>query len=268
VIVTILGTGSKGNAIIVESEGTRVLVDAGFGPRTLGTRMAAMGIAPESIAAIVVTHEHTDHVSGACAAARKWGWKIYATAGTIMSTPGMLRLRPTAVDVREHVALDTMRVRCVRIPHDAMEPVALVVEAPATGTRVGIALDLGHVPAGVESALRDLDALIVESNHDLDMLRHGPYPPSVQDRIAGARGHLDNRAAARLARSVAHRGLRHVVLAHLSEHNNSAAVAQQTADAALRTSAFRGSLSVARQDAVTQFSVERRRRVVQLAFDL
>lgn len=250
---------------MLDIDGSRVLVDAGFNAKTLAARMRLAEIAPESIGALILTHEHTDHVSGACTAARKWGWTIYATPGTIASTPGLPALRPQVIDPALPLALDRMEVRCLRTPHDAREPIALVVTETATGTRLGIAYDLGHVPAGVESTLRELDALILESNHDDEMLRAGPYPVVVQNRIAGANGHLSNRAASELGRRVAHRGLRHLVLAHLSTNNNSASVARETMDAALRASPFRGTLTVARQDALTCFSVERARRVEQLA---
>lgn len=263
--VTILGSGSRGNAVVIEADGARMLVDAGFTARTLGTRMAAADIAPESIDAVLLTHEHSDHVSGACTAARKWGWKVFATAGTIAGTPGLSALRPVAVDPGTPLVLDTMQVRCVRSPHDASEPVAVVVDVPSTGTCLGIAYDLGHVPVRIEQAMRQLDALILESNHDEEMLRSGPYPLVVQDRIAGANGHLSNRAAAELARRVAHRGLRHVVLAHLSEQNNTPDVAHAAVGQSLRTTAFRGTLSVARQNAVTSFTVERTCRVQQLS---
>jgi len=262
--VTILGSGSRGNALVIDVEGSRVLVDAGFNAKTLASRMRLAEIAPESIGALILTHEHTDHVSGACTAARKWGWTVYATPGTIAATPGLQALRPLSIDPQASIALDRMEVRCMRTPHDAREPIGMVVHATTSGTRLGIAYDLGHVPAGVEAALRDLDALILEANHDDEMLRAGPYPVVVQNRIAGANGHLSNRAASDVGRRVAHRGLRHLVLAHLSANNNSAAVARQTMDAALRSSAFRGSLTVARQDALTCFSVERARRVEQL----
>lgn len=251
--------------MVLEADGARVLVDAGFNAKTLASRMAAADIAPESISALVITHEHTDHVSGACTAARKWGWSVYATAGTIAGTPGLSALRPHAIDPREPIVLDTMQFRCVRTPHDATEPIALVVDAPSSGARLGIAYDLGHVPAGVEQAMRHLDALILESNHDEEMLRNGPYPVVVQDRIAGSHGHLSNRAAAELARRVAHRGLRHVVLAHLSESNNTPDVARGTVDAAVRSTAFRGTLTVASQNAVTSFAIHRARRVEQLS---
>lgn len=265
--VSILGSGSRGNAIVVECEGARILVDAGFPARTLAARLQTAGVAPESISALILTHEHTDHVSGACVAARRWGWKVYATAGTIAGTPGLLELRPKVIDTKETLTLDSMQVRCVRTPHDAAESIAVVVDGTSSGARLGIAYDLGHVSAAIDGAMRHLDALILEANHDDDMLRTGPYPPVVQARIAGSHGHLSNTAAGRLARTAAHRALRHVVLAHLSQNNNTPDVARATVDGALRGSAFRGSLSVAGQDSVTQFSIAHVRRVEQLAFD-
>ncbi|MEO6443906.1 MAG: MBL fold metallo-hydrolase, partial [Gemmatimonadaceae bacterium] len=137
--VTILGSGSRGNAVLLESDGVRVLVDAGFNAKTLAARLATVSVAPESIAALVLTHEHGDHISGACTAARKWGWKVYATAGTVMGTAGLPALGPVVIDAQERLVLDTMSFRCVRTPHDAAESVALVVEAPSSGARVGIA---------------------------------------------------------------------------------------------------------------------------------
>lgn len=262
-IVTILGSGSRGNAILLESSGARVLVDAGFGVRSLAARCASVSIPPESIGALVLTHEHGDHAGGACAAARKWGWTVFATAGTIAGTPGLSALGPTVIQCGRSTVLDTMRLSCVRTPHDAAESIALVAEG-ASGERVGIAYDLGHAPDGMDRDLDRVDALIVEANHDEGLLHAGPYPPVVQARIASARGHLSNLAAARLARTVAHAGLRHLVLAHLSQQNNTPDVARRTVEGSLRTSAFRGTLSVAGQDRVVQFDVARAQRVEQL----
>lgn len=263
--VTILGSGSRGNAVVVEADGVRMLVDAGFNAKTLAARMATVDIAPESISAVVLTHEHSDHVAGVCTAARKWGWRVFGTAGTIRGTPGLSVLRPVAVDVDVPLTLETVTVRCVRTPHDADEPVALVVEGLACGTRLGIAYDMGHVPAGLVRTFQQLDGLILEANHDDEMLRGGPYPVVVQNRIAGSHGHLNNQAAAALARQLVHRGLRHLVLAHLSQHNNTAALARSTVDAATRSTAFRGTLTVSGQDTVTSFALQRARRVEQLS---
>jgi phosphoribosyl 1,2-cyclic phosphodiesterase len=263
-IVTVLGTGSQGNATVVECDDVRVLIDAGFPARTIARRLRLAGIAPESIQAMVLTHAHGDHVSGARVAARRFGWAIYATQGTIDAMPELEDLSPTVVRARETVHLDTLRISPLRIPHDCAEPVALCVESATTGARVGIAYDLGHVPMALENALHDLDALVLESNHDDVMLRNGPYPRSVQQRIAGAYGHLSNGAAARLVRHIASGALRHVVLAHLSEQNNTPEAARSAVARGLKGTAFRGTLSVAGQHTVTRVTVARSRRVEQM----
>jgi phosphoribosyl 1,2-cyclic phosphodiesterase len=264
-IVTILGTGSEGNAIVVEGDDERILVDAGFPARTLARRLRQAGIAPESIRALVLTHAHGDHACGARVAARAFGWTVYATAGTLRAMPELSAVGTRVMRPQELFALDTLSVAPLRIPHDCAEPVAVRVESRSTGARLGIAYDLGYVPGAVERALGGLDALIVESNHDEQMLRTGPYPPSVQQRIAGINGHLSNRAAARLLRRVAHRTLRHVVLAHLSAENNRADLAWDTMVGGLRGTPFRGTVTVAAQHAATRLTVAREQRVEQLA---
>ena len=262
--VTILGSGSRGNAIVVECDSDLILIDAGFNARTLVGRMRAAAIEPESISALILTHAHADHAAGARVAAKRFGWTVYATPGTIASLPGLATVSPVAMRPRESLLLDTMVVSSFQTPHDCAEPIAVTVESRSSGARCGIAYDLGHVPASVERALAELDAVVLESNHDEIMLRHGPYPRSVQQRIAGGRGHLNNRAAARLARVIAHKGLRHVVLAHLSEPNNTPEVARAAVQAGLRSTPFRGTLAIAPQDAITRFPVDRARRVEQM----
>lgn len=245
-----LGSGSRGNAVLLESAGSRVLIDAGFPVRMLARRLAAIGVPGESIEAVVVTHEHHDHVRGVGAGARRWGWRVYATAGTIAASPGLgdggaCPLAPGGV-----LELTEFTIRTVPVPHDAAEPVACVATARSSGARAGIAYDVGHVTAPLRDALGDLDVLVLETNHDEGMLRAGPYPPSVRARIAGAHGHLSNRAAAGLAAECAHARLSHVVLAHLSEPCNQPALATRTVRAALARTAFRGAVVPARQDEV------------------
>jgi phosphoribosyl 1,2-cyclic phosphodiesterase len=264
-IVTVLGTGSQGNAIVVECDDDRILIDAGFPARTLVRRLRLAGIAPESIRALVLTHAHGDHAYGARVAARHFRWAVYATQGTIDAMPELASLSPVAISPRGTLQLDTLRIAPLRIPHDCAEPIALRVESTATGARLGVAYDLGHVPLAVERALHDLDALIVESNHDEIMLRNGPYPRSVQQRISGAYGHLSNGAAARIVRRIANRDLRHVVLVHLSEQNNTADLARETVARGLRGTDFRGALTVAGQHALTRLTVARTRRVEQMS---
>jgi len=180
-----LGSGSRGNALLLECAGSRVLIDAGFSPRVLSARLAEIGVAGESIEALIVTHEHTDHVRGARSCAKRWGWELYATAGTAAAYGEL-----ASGSVRTFVAGDTlelreMSLRSVPTPHDAAEPVAFVATARRSGMRAGIAYDIGHVTTTLRSALTELDLLVLESNHDREMLRNGPYPRIVQTRIAG-----------------------------------------------------------------------------------
>jgi phosphoribosyl 1,2-cyclic phosphodiesterase len=242
-----LGTGSSGNALVLEAGDGRVLVDAGFPPREMARRLRALDIAPESIEALIVTHEHHDHARGAAACALKWHWQTYASGGTWRS----LRPRPRAgTSFVSGATLDlrTMSVRTMRVAHDAAEPVALVATARDSGERVGVVYDVGHATRSLVDALSGLDALVLESNHDEGWLRAGPYPPSVCERIAGPFGHLSNRAAGAVALACAHRGLTGVVLAHLSQRCNSPQLAHAAMRATLGRTAFRGQIIVSQQD--------------------
>lgn len=246
----ILGSGSAGNAVLVECGESRVLVDAGFAPRTLAARLSAIGVAPGSIEACVVTHEHGDHVRGAAAGARRWGWALYASGGTVNSWPELADAGCTTLESGETRALSGLTITTRDIPHDADGPVGVRVTCARTGATAAVCTDVGHVNRSVRALCEGVDLLVLESNHDEGMLRAGPYPPSVQARIASRTGHLSNRASAELARDVVHRDLAHVVLAHLSERCNDQALAHRTAAESLRQRRFAGTLSVALQDAV------------------
>ncbi|HEX5829990.1 MAG TPA: MBL fold metallo-hydrolase [Gemmatimonadaceae bacterium] len=243
-----LGSGSRGNALLLESGEARVLVDAGFPPRTLAQRLRAVGVEPEAIAACVVTHEHTDHVRGAAAAARRWGWTLHASAGTADAYPELTTAPVARFTAGDTLELPGFSLQTLASSHDAAAPVVLVATARASGARAGIAYDLGTVLAGVEAAFVDLDLLVLESNHDEAMLRAGPYPPVVRARIASRTGHLSNRVAAAFAERCVRRETSHVVLAHLSEKCNTRAVALEGMGAALRRTRFRGALHAAAQD--------------------
>jgi phosphoribosyl 1,2-cyclic phosphodiesterase len=245
----ILGSGSGGNAILVECEGSRLLFDCGFGTRTLAHRLRSIEVAPESIDACLLTHEHHDHSRGAVAAARRWGWGIYATPGTAISR----ELRRTTVQrFTPGVSLDFPRmvVETTAVPHDAVQPVGFVVTSRSTGARAGLFYDMGRITRAIAESCTALDILVLESNHDDDMLRVGPYPPSVQARISGRYGHLSNRRAGAFAREAATRRLRHLVLAHLSEQCNTEHVALTSMKRALTKSRFAGTLTAAKQDIV------------------
>lgn len=268
--VWVLGSGSRGNATVVDNGGTRVVVDAGFSPRELARRFGAAGIAPQSVEAVIVTHEHDDHVKGAWAAARKWGWTVHATAGTIAASPALQAGRVTPFAAGATLTFGALQAVTVPTPHDACEPVAVILTDVPSGARVGIATDLGRETDRLRSALRELDVLVLESNHDEVLLQRGPYPVSVRRRIASASGHLSNVAAAALARSCAHAGLQHLVLAHLSERCNTPDHALAAVASALSRSRFRGRVSAAAQDAVCGafVSASRAAKTVQLALGL
>lgn len=245
--VWMLGSGSRGNAMLVECDGARVLVDVGFGPRALAQRLKTIDVAPESIEAAVITHEHTDHSGGVAACGRRWGWQVYATRGTIAGSSALATMGARELRAGHPVDVASMTLLPVRTSHDAQEPVALVATGRRSGARLGVAYDLGCVTRGIRAAFHDLDLLVVEANHDDRMLRVGPYPRVVQDRIAGRSGHLSNGDGADLARECVQRNLRHVVLAHLSEQCNTPALALQSVGEALRQVTFRGRLHAAHQ---------------------
>jgi len=248
--VWLLGSGSNGNAVVVEHGMTRVLIDAGFGPRTLCKRLARARIAPQSIHALILTHEHIDHVRGARGLTRRFGWPVYATHGTHSALPSLAACRREVVDTTTPAIIDDLLIEAWRISHDATEPVAFFVTAMDTGERALVAYDLGYVSSGLAEACAHVDILVVESNHDEGMLRAGPYPPRLQARIAGPRGHLSNRAAGLLMRAAMRGRARHVVLAHLSEVNNTPDVALGNAHRTLTRAGFTGTLVAAVQDTV------------------
>jgi phosphoribosyl 1,2-cyclic phosphodiesterase len=228
-----LGSGSRGNGLVIASGDRAILVDCGFGPRALALRLKRLGLAPEMIAALVLTHEHQDHADGAARAQHKWRWPVYASAGThrgVADIPGKMR---QVIAAGGAVSVAGFTLEAVAIPHDAAEPLALAVTDEASGARVGVAHDLGAVPAALERLFARCDALLLEANHDVDLLRRGPYPPSLQARIRGGRGHLNNDEAAALAVRLAHPGLQALALLHLSEANNTPAEAAQCVNRAL-----------------------------------
>jgi len=247
----VLGSGSKGNAVLLECGDSRVLVDAGFPVRELAQRLATLGIAPQSIEGVVLTHEHGDHVRGASAAAIRWGWSLYATEGTARAHPALPEADVATFDAGATLHVGRFELRAVPTSHDAADPVAVVATSKSTGVRAGVCYDLGCITDVVRGAFRDVDLLVLEANHDEGMLRAGPYPPSVCERIAGRRGHLSNRAAAAMARDAAHPNLSHVVLAHLSESCNDHGLATAAVAAGVAGTRFRGKVSVAPQHAAT-----------------
>ncbi len=244
--IAVLGSGSRGNAIALTAAGRVLLVDAGFGIRSLQRRAAQAGVRLDALAGIVVTHEHRDHAAGVAALAARTGCPVYASRGTLRAMGSALDDIPTHVVASDaRTAVGPFDVEACRVSHDAAEPVAVAVECG--GHRVGIAHDVGRATSALRQLLTGAHCLIVESNHDDGMLRTGPYPPAIRARIAGPLGHLSNRGAAELLGTLCHRGLRHVVLAHLSRFCNAPRTALDTVRPALEARGFRGPLLVARQ---------------------
>jgi phosphoribosyl 1,2-cyclic phosphodiesterase len=231
--LTVLGSGSSGNVLIVESQGRRVLVDAGFSCKEMERRMAVRGIDPDGFDGLIVTHEHSDHVRGARVFARKHDLTVYATRGTLEAS-GLPEqdVRTEVVASGRPFEVGSFVVEPFAIPHDAREPVGFVIE-DTEGQRVGLAADLGVRSQLAWSALQDVDALVLEANHDLEMLRRGPYPWPLKQRVAGRHGHLSNRDAADGVRDLVCDRLGIVVLYHLSRTNNVPALAAATVGEAL-----------------------------------
>ena len=245
--ITILGSGSGGNSVLVESGDCRVLVDAGFKPRVMAQRLRAIGVAPESVHGVIVTHEHTDHAKGVAGCVEKWKWTVYSTAGTRMMCSDWIGFPVRIIENSGTFSVGGLCVQTIPVSHDATDPVGLIVTHSLTGARAGIVYDLGYVSEAMASSLKDLEVLIIESNHDEQMLRAGPYPFMVQARIGGKMGHLSNRAAADAAASCVHPGLKHIVLAHLSENCNEPKVALRTVGDSLRRTRFKGRLTASTQ---------------------
>ncbi|MCH6548182.1 MAG: MBL fold metallo-hydrolase [Gemmatimonadetes bacterium] len=245
--LAVLGSGSRGNAFVVTANGCSLLLDAGFGARTIVQRAKKAGVDLRALVGIVLTHEHGDHARGAAPIARKLGCPIYASAGTLSALGDRLdgttckRITP-----HEPITLGPFTVNGCRTSHDAAEPMAFVVGA--NGAKLGLAYDLGRPTAAVRYLLRGVTTLLLEANHDEILLRTGPYPPSVRDRIAGMGGHLSNRAAGELLAELCHRHMRSVVLVHVSERCNRRDIARSEVAQVLSARGYRGDLLVAHQD--------------------
>lgn len=233
--VTVLGSGSRGNAILIDGSQGAVLVDCGFAARSLHKRLVAASRRPEEIEAVLLTHEHVDHACGLSAATGKWKWPVHSSAATLAAVGDALDETRTTVALADAShRVGGFLVDHLSVPHDAADCRAYVLTDASSGARVGVVLDCGGVPDGLPAFLSDCDVLVLESNHCPTMLSNGPYPLSLKQRIRGGSGHLSNVQAGAVLSEVAKRGLRGVVLAHLSETNNSPAVAVANARAALR----------------------------------
>jgi phosphoribosyl 1,2-cyclic phosphodiesterase len=219
-----LGSGSKGNGTLVATELSCVLIDCGFSVAETVRRMARLGLEPSDLDAILVTHEHGDHVSGVLRLAKRFAIPVYASHGTIVSAE-LSAVSPHIVDVHQCFSIGDINVTPVAVPHDAREPCQYVFRSQA-GT-LGVLTDLGSISAHVVEQYQDCDALMLEFNHDEEMLRDGPYHYALKQRVAGDWGHLSNRQAAQLLAQLPHQRLQHLVVSHVSDTNNTQTLARQ-----------------------------------------
>lgn len=227
-----IASGSSGNCIYVGTKESSILIDAGISMKRIREGLEAQKMSLEGIQAIFITHEHTDHISGLGPVLRKVPIPVYATAETISAIwekgnmNGVSEELFHAVAVENPISLCDMDILPVSISHDAANPVCYTVQSK--GKKIGVATDMGCYTTELVEHLKDCDSLLLEANHDINLLQVGSYPYSLKMRILGERGHLSNDASARLIQEILHPGLQHVVLGHLSQENNFPELAYQT----------------------------------------
>lgn len=255
--VSILASGSAGNSTLLETANTRLLIDAGLSKRETLRRLDALGTTPTSLDGVLISHEHTDHCAGLVQLLAKWRAPVFSTEPTLSEVERILSNGKTPrLDRVEHIqpgqrfTIGDIEVSAFAIPHDAVDPLGFTFRAD--GVKVAIVTDLGYLPELVKQHLRGTDLLILESNHDLEMLKVGPYPWHIKQRVMSRTGHLSNHTVSEyLADEESFDAQpRHLVLAHLSENNNNPDVARISAEEALRrraAAAFSGQLHIASQ---------------------
>ena len=246
--LTVLGSGSKGNAFAIGFEGELLLLDAGFSLKEIERRLQCAGLDPAAVVAVALTHEHGDHASGATSFARRHDIPVTTSLGTWQALArGGEPCDFAPVGFHQEVTIGSFTLSACPTSHDAAEPIALGVRLP-TGTSIGVAYDLGRPTQAVRYFLRERHCLVLEANHDETLLRTSSYPLVVQQRIAGPGGHLSNHDAARLLAELHHDDLELVILAHLSQRCNNHDTARATVSQALGDAGYRGALVLAEQD--------------------
>lgn len=247
----VLSSGSSGNSALISAGNTRLLVDAGLSLRDLTRRLALIGERPEAIDAILVTHEHSDHVSGLARMARRLKAAMYLTRLTApvidweTATP-----RLELFQAGSSFSIGDIAVESFTIPHDAIDPVGY--SFLAEGVKISIVTDLGYIPESIKYHLRGAHALLLESNHDLDMLKVGPYPWSVKQRVMGRNGHLSNAVVGDYLLEDFDASIGTLILGHLSEHNNHPEIVRIVAEQALARRGLAPHLVIAQQKNPTE----------------
>lgn len=215
-----LGSGSEGNALLVQIGETSVLMDCGFNLSETVARLARLGVKPETLSGIVVTHEHGDHIDGVARLAKKYSLPVWLTHGTRRAHSKSIDALRDVIEINPHdsFSIGDICVQPYLVPHDAAEPVQFVFGDGAK--RLGVLTDVGCSTPHIEQTLSGCEALVLECNHDLDLLEKGNYPFSLKQRVGGRLGHLNNAAAAALLSRLDNSKLQHIVAAHLSKKNN------------------------------------------------
>jgi len=226
-----LGSGSQGNALLVEAGGTKLMVDCGFGLKDCATRLERLGLQADDLDAILVTHEHGDHIGGVARFAARHGTPVWLTHGTARHLEAQDSLTVRHIEGYSRFAIGDLEIAPFPVPHDASEPAQFVIGDGVR--RLGILTDAGSVTAHMVDMLSGCQGLFLECNHDEALLRQSDYPPSLIERVAGDWGHLSNVAAADLLQRIAGSHLQHVVAAHLSQQNNRPELARKALSGAL-----------------------------------
>ncbi|HWG36113.1 MAG TPA: MBL fold metallo-hydrolase [Terriglobales bacterium] len=248
VTLSILGSGSGGNAAVLATSRTRVLLDVGFSRREMLRRMLLAGYAPEQLDGVLITHEHGDHVCGLPRLAEKLAAPVYLNEGTraALGAAGGALPRPETIAAGVSFQIGDIEVTPFSVPHDAADTLAFCFRAE--GVRIAFVTDLGYLAPHVLERLRGADCLVLESNHDLEMLKNGGYPWALKQRVASRLGHLSNHSLAEFLHGQFDGAAAHVVLAHLSENNNLPSLAMISAQRALAPRARVPQIHLARQD--------------------
>lgn len=221
-----IASGSSGNCIYVGNDDTHILIDTGISGKRIEAGLNSIGLSGKDIDAVLVTHEHVDHIAGLGVFSRKWNAPIYATAGTVHGIQGTKSVGLIDTDLyeifhkNEEISIGTLKINPIHISHDAAEPTAYHVSESDGKKRVAVATDMGCITEEVVEALRGVQALLIEANHDVNMLQVGPYPYYLKRRILGNRGHLSNETCGKLLNHIVHDDLQDILLGHLSKENN------------------------------------------------